>query len=81
MSLFPEKDSLAREIESWRGFAQVLRGEDKRRFDKLLDTCYKYAAAIGAKPEALSTEALLMAIIFEQERTILRLEKARDDKC
>lgn len=80
MSLFPDKDSLGREIESWKGFAMALRGDDKQRFQHLLEACYKYAAAIGTKPESLSTEALLMAIILEQERTIQRLEKVHGIK-
>jgi hypothetical protein len=80
MSLFPDKDSLSREIESWKGFVMALRGDDKRRFERLLEVCYKYAVAIGTKPESLSTEALLMAIILEQERAIQRLEEAREGK-
>ena len=80
MSLFPDKDNLGREIESWKGFAMALRGDDKRRFERLLEVCYNYAAAIGTKPESLSMEALLMAIILEQERTIQRLEKAHGVK-
>lgn len=75
MSLFPDKDALGREIESWKGFGQSLRGEDKRRFERLLEVCYKFAASINTKPESLSTEALLMAIILEQERVIQQLEK------
>ena len=58
----------------------ALRGEDKHRFERLLEVCYKYATAIGAKPESLSTEALLMAIILEQERAIRRLEKVHGVK-
>lgn len=80
LSLFPDKDSLGREIESWKGFGQALRGDDKRRFEHLLEICYRYAAAIGTKPESLSTEALLMAIILEQERAIQRLERKVNDQ-
>jgi hypothetical protein len=77
MSLFPDKDILPREIESWRGYAQALRMEDRRLFERMLERCYRYAGAVNAKPEALSTEALLMSILLEQEKEIERLEKSR----
>lgn len=77
MSLFPDKDILPREIESWKGYAQALRIEDRRIFQRMLERCYRYAAAVNTKPEALSTEALLMSILLEQEKEIERLEKAQ----
>jgi hypothetical protein len=79
MSLFPDKDILPREIESWKGYAQALRMDDRQLFQRMLERCYRYAAAVNAKPEALSTEALLMSILLEQEKEIERLEKAKYD--
>lgn len=77
VSLFPDKDDiLPREIESWKGYLQALRLEDRRLFKLMLERCYRYSAAVNAKPEALSTEALLMSILLEQEKEIERLEKA-----
>ena len=49
MSLFPNEDILTREIESWKKFAESLRTEEKKRFMKMLDQCYKYTKAINAK--------------------------------
>jgi hypothetical protein len=78
MSLFPDKDILAREIESWRGFGDSLRAEDRQLFDRMLSECYSYAAAINAKGEPFPAEALLMALVFAQHRTIEALmEEAR----
>lgn len=57
MSLFPDKDMLPREIESWRGFADSLRSEDRELFNIMLDKCYAHAAAINAKGEPFSAEA------------------------
>jgi hypothetical protein len=72
MSLFPNKDDiLTKEIESWKGFADSLREEDDRNlFIKMLDDCYKYAAAINAKGEPFATEPLLMALLLSQQKMI-----------
>ena len=49
MGLFPEEDVLAKEIESWHGFAESLRSEDRELFKAMLNDCYRYAEAINAK--------------------------------
>ncbi len=81
MGLFPEEDILAKEIESWRGFAESLRAEDKELFKKLLSDCYRYSQATNAKGEPFPTESLLMALIFSQHKMIglliSRLEGAK----
>ncbi len=52
MSLFPKENTLTKEIESWRGFANGLKSEeDKRLFLKMLDGCQSYALAINAKED------------------------------
>ena len=72
MSLFPsEDDILTREIESWKGFADSLKSEeDKMLFLKMLNDCYKYSIAINAKGELFPTEAVLMSLIFQQQKMI-----------
>ncbi|MGC2429184.1 MAG: hypothetical protein WA421_19285 [Nitrososphaeraceae archaeon] len=71
MSLFPNKDdTLTKEIESWKGFADSLREDDRNLFMKMLDDCYKYAAAINAKGEPFATEPLLMALLLSQQKMI-----------
>jgi hypothetical protein len=76
MSLFPDKDVLPREIESWKGFADALRAEDRELFNRMLGECYAYAAAINAKGEPFPEEALLMALVLAQHKTINILLKA-----
>ena len=71
MSLFPNKDdTLTKEIESWKGFADSLREDDRNLFMKMLDDRYKYAAAINAKGEPFATEPLLMALLLSQQKMI-----------
>jgi hypothetical protein len=81
MGLFPEEDVLTREIESWRGFAESLRAEDRELFRKMLSDCYRYSKAVNAKGEPFPAESLLMALIFSQHKMISwlvsRLEGAK----
>ena len=46
MILFPEDDILIREIESWKGFADMLSSEDRRLFLQMLNDCHRYSNAI-----------------------------------
>ncbi len=70
MGLFPEEDVLAKEIESWRGFAESLRAEDRELFKTMLNDCYQYVQAVNAKGEPFPAESLLMALIFSQHKMI-----------
>ncbi|MEW6603125.1 MAG: hypothetical protein AB1351_00365 [Thermoproteota archaeon] len=70
MTLFPEDDILTREIESWRGFAESLRAEDRELFKKMLGGCYTYSKAINTKGEPFPAESLLMAVVFSQHKMI-----------
>ena len=73
MGLFPGEDLLTKEIESWRGFAESLRAEDRELFKAMLNDCYSYVQAVNAKGEPFPAESLLMALIFSQHKTIGRL--------
>jgi hypothetical protein len=71
MSLFPNDDILAKEIESWKGFADTLAAEeDRKTFMKMLNDCYKYAKAINAKAQPFPSEPVIMALLFSQHKMI-----------
>lgn len=70
MTLFPDKDPLAKEIESWSGFAEGLRKEDRMLFEQMLNECHAYARSINSKGDQFSSEPLLMALIFVQHKMI-----------
>jgi hypothetical protein len=75
MSLFPNEDILAKEIESWKGFADRLPAEeDRTTFMKMLNHCYKYAKAINAKAHPFPSEPVIMALLFSQHKMIEWLE-------
>jgi len=70
MTLFPNEDTLTQEIESWRGFADALREEDRLLFLRMLNECYRYTNSINSKGEYFSTESLLMSLVFVQHKII-----------
>ena len=71
MSLFPKEDILTKQIESWKSFVVSLSSsEDRELFEKMLNDCYKYAAAINAKGEPFPAEPLLMTLLLSQHKMI-----------
>jgi hypothetical protein len=71
MSLFPNEAILTKEIESWKSFVDNLPSkEDRELFEKMLNDCYKYAAAINAKGKPFPAEPLIMALLLSQHKMI-----------
>jgi hypothetical protein len=70
MILFPNKDILTQEIQSWQGFAETLRSEDRKLFSQMLNDCYQLNESINSKGEDFSTESLLMGLVFVQHKII-----------
>jgi hypothetical protein len=64
-----------REIESWRGFAEALRGEDRKLFEEMMRCCYEYAPAMQVKASPFPSEALFMGLLFMQQKSIVSLMK------
>ncbi len=76
ISLFPNEGILTKEIESWRSFVDSLSSkEDKDLFEKMLNDCYNYAAAINAKGQPFPAEPLIMALLLSQHKMIDWLSK------
>ena len=75
MSLSGEE--VTREIESWRGFAEALRGEDRDLFNEMMKRCFhEYAPAMQVKASPFPSEALFMGLILMERKAIFRLAKA-----
>jgi hypothetical protein len=70
LSLFPNKDILTKEIESWKGFADSLHADNRELFMNMLNDCYKYATAINAKGQPFPSEPLIMALLISQHKMI-----------
>jgi hypothetical protein len=75
LSLFPNEDILAKEIQSWRAFADSLHADNRELFMNMLNDCYKYAAAINVKGEPFPSEPLIMALLLSQYKMIDWLTK------
>ena len=75
-SLFPNKDILTKEIESWTSFEASLSSQEHRKlFMSMLNDCYKYSVAINAKGHPFPAEPLIMALLLSQHKMIDCLTK------
>ena len=71
MILFPNEDILTKEIASGKSFGDRLSSKEHRElFEKMLNDCYNYAAAINAKGEPFPAEPLLMTLLLSQHKLI-----------
>lgn len=70
MSIFPQDDLLAKEIQSWKSFGDSLRLEDRIVFNKMIQQSYKHIRAINAKGESYTTESLMLSLILIQHQMI-----------
>jgi len=75
MTLRPDDDLLEKEIESWRGFWETLREEDRKLFKEMLQKARKHSAAIATKAEPFPVEPLLMSLLLEQYKRSKRLKE------
>jgi len=61
------------ELESWKGFGDALKAEDRELFTEMLRQCYEYIPSMHAKASPFSAEALFMSLLFIQHKTIARM--------
>ena len=61
------------EMESWRGFGDALKGEDRELFEEMIRSSYEFIPSMHAKDSPFAAEALLMGLIFAQHRKIVRM--------
>lgn len=72
------------EMDSWMRFADALRAEDRALFKEMLRLCYEYFPAMQARESPFPSEALFMALLLVQHKTIVWLagevEKMKAEK-
>jgi hypothetical protein len=63
------------ELQTWNGFAQALRTDDKEAFEQMTDACRNHASAgsNATRPEVF--ESMVMSILLEQQKRLTRLER------
>jgi hypothetical protein len=64
---------LKEEIKTWSDFGEALRPNDRKLFYQMLNECQIYEYGAAAKGPNMSTESLLMSIIFNQQKIIKNL--------
>jgi hypothetical protein len=67
------------ELESWKGFGDALKAEDRELFTEMMRQCYEYIPSMHAKASPFTAEALLMSILFAQHKRIARLVKEMEE--
>jgi hypothetical protein len=67
--------ALDTEIQTWNGFAKALRTDDRDAFEQMADACRNHASAgsNATRPEVF--EPMVMSILLEQQKRLMRLEK------
>jgi len=67
--------ALDTEIQSWNGFVKALRTDDRDAFEQMTDACRNHASAgsNATRPEVF--EPMVMSILLEQQKRLMRLEK------
>jgi hypothetical protein len=67
--------ALDTEIQTWKGFAKALRTDDRDAFEQMTDACRNHASAgsNATRPEVF--EPMVMSILLEQQKRLMRLEK------
>jgi hypothetical protein len=64
---------LDREVENWESFASNLKETvDRNLFNQMLKSAYKYSNSIEAKGENYSTQSLLMSLLLDQHKRLLK---------
>ena len=64
---------IVEELDSWLGFADALRADDRDLFREMMKLSYEYFPAIQAKESPFPSEALFMSILLAQHKTIVWL--------
>ena len=67
--------ALDTEIQTWKGFAKALRSDYREAYEQMTDACRNHASAgsNATRPEVF--EAMVMSILLELQKRLIRLEK------
>jgi len=63
---------LQKELDKWKTYSDILRKPNRDLFKEMLRSSYKYSSSIEAKGENYSTQSLLMSLLFEQQKIIMK---------
>ena len=69
---------LEAEYDSWRSYRRALRKEDQEAFDALFRAAKQHVAESSCAVRAIPFEAMVLSILLEHEKTILKLSEKPD---
>ena len=62
---------LKQEVDSWRPYAEALRKEDREVFRDMMNAVASaYGEAVDLAERGYDTEALMMSVLLDQQKTI-----------
>lgn len=67
--------TLDSEIQSWNGFLNALRRDDREAFEKMMGAFRENASAASNANRPVLFEAMAMSILLYQQKMLDRLEK------
>ncbi len=74
MTILPKvlpNDILASEIESWKGFSEIMRSHDRKLFLQMLDECYQFSSAIISKENYFQRKVCLCALCLRSKKLLM----------
>lgn len=66
------------EIQKWNGYIKALRNDDREAFEQLMDACRNYASAGSNATRPIMFEPMVMSILLNQQKKLIKLEKELD---
>ena len=63
---------LQKELDKWKTYGDILRKPNRSLFYQMLKSAYEYSDAIEAKGEDYATRSLLMSIMLEHHKKLMK---------
>jgi hypothetical protein len=70
--------ALDMENQKWNGYIKALRNDDREAFEQLMDACRNYASAGSNATRPIMFEPMVMSILLNQQKKLIKLEKELD---
>ena len=68
--------ALEGEIKKWNGYERVLRGDDKKFFEELMNISRSFALEGSSAEKDVIFQPMVMSIILAQDKRMSRIEEA-----
>lgn len=69
------RKALEKEIKSWKEFRKALRKEERKAFDKLIESCKHHTSAGSQAKKPDPFQAMFMSILLDHQKEITDLRE------